>query len=68
MRVKVVAFNADGYQKVIAVFDEQQIRMTDGAVDTNDMAIISAGLGVGVSIDPKQFPEMVKFVVVCEGR
>jgi len=63
--VKIVAFNADGYQKVIATFDRQQVRTVDGRIDLDDLAICEVGSsgGVGVVIDPAKFPEMVKFVV-----
>lgn len=61
--VKIVAFNADGYQKVIATFDRQQVRMVDSRIELDDPVICETSGGVGVVIDPAKFPEMVKFVV-----
>jgi carbamate kinase len=62
--IQIVAFNVEGYQRVIARFDGQQVRMTDGRINLNDSAILEVGGGgVGVVIDPAAFPEMVKFVI-----
>lgn len=52
--IVVTAWTADGYRREIIIADEVQTRMTDGRVkDTID----------GLSIDPKDFPEMVRFTI-----
>lgn len=67
MRVVVRAFNEDGYHKDIAIMDERQLRQYDVRVDEDIQSSFSSGLvGVGASIDPTKFPEMVKFQVVIE--
>lgn len=57
MRVIIRAFNADGYHKDILVQDEKQVRMHESRVN---------GTLEGMAIDPKDFPEMVRFVVIVE--
>lgn len=67
-RVYIRAFNKEGYHKDIAILSEQQIhlienRVKDGAMDSAMSGIV----GVGVSISPADFPEVVKFEVVIKG-
>jgi hypothetical protein len=62
--VTVTAFNAEGYSKTITTLSEQQIHM-------NDMRCREPQSGeligkVGIVIDPKDFPEMDRFVVSVE--
>lgn len=58
--VTIRAYNAEGYQKDIALISEQQVHMTESRVDE---------CAFGVSIDPSKFPEMVRFeVIVRETR
>ena len=65
MRVVVRAFNKDGYHKDIIMMDDRQIRMNDARCSDNIMGSCSTGLiGVGMSIDPDDFPEMVRFEIV----
>lgn len=65
MRVIVRAWNAEGYHKDIVIMDEQQVRMTCSGVDEmTGRHMIAGPLGVGVVIDPKQFPEMIEFQVM----
>lgn len=55
--VIIRAYNADGYHKDILVLDEQQVRMHESRVKETFE---------GMSIDPSEFPEMVRFVVVVK--
>lgn len=69
MRVVIRAFNEDGYHKDIAIMDEQQIRQTDVRTKDGATGSLHSGLiGVGVTIDPSAFPEMVRFEVVIDER
>lgn len=51
----VRAFNEDGYHKDILVIDQQQCRMSE--VRIKEMVD-------GYAIDPKDFPEMVRFTII----
>lgn len=63
--VVVRAFTKDGYHKDIAMLSEQQVHMHDLRVPDSAPASMSSGLiGVGISIDPTKFPEVVKFEIV----
>lgn len=62
--VTVTAFNAEGYSKKITTLSEQQIHMTDmRAREPNSGELIGK---VGIVIDPKDFPEMDRFVISVE--
>jgi hypothetical protein len=68
-RIVVRAFNADGYHKDIAIVSERQVHMHDGRLSGEAVESCRTGLiGHGVSINPKDFPEMVLFEVVVELR
>jgi hypothetical protein len=57
MRVIIRAFAANGYHRDILVVDErQEVMRTDRVKDGWD----------GPAIDPKNFPEMVRFEVIIE--
>lgn len=64
--VTITAYNADGYSKRIASLSELQVHTAD--IRLRDVGMgESASLGnVGIVIDPKQFPEMDRFVVSVE--
>ena len=66
MRVVIRAFNSEGYHRDIVIMDEVQLRMCDVRVKDPISSLYSGLIGVGVSIDPKDFPEMVKFEVVIQ--
>jgi hypothetical protein len=57
MTVRVRAFTDGGYQKDILVFDDEQTRMTHGAVEETLE---------GIRIDPKQYPEAAYFTIVVD--
>jgi hypothetical protein len=59
VKVTVRAYNAEGYSKDLAVMSDRQVHMTDGRVD-------GSSSGIGVKIDPKEFPEMTRFEVFLE--
>lgn len=59
--VSVVAFNSDGYRKTIGTVSEQQIHQQDMRAREPNVGEISDA--VGIVIDPKEFPEMDRFVV-----
>jgi hypothetical protein len=64
--VTITAYNADGYSKRISTLSEVQVHSAD--VRLRDVGMgESASLGkVGIVVDPKQFPEMDRFVVSVE--
>lgn len=65
MRVIVRAWNAEGYHKDILIMDEQQVRMHHAGVkDQSGWHLMAGTPGVGMVIEPKQFPEMVEFQVI----
>lgn len=57
VRVVLRAYNAEGYQLDLVVMDEVQVRITNARVK---------GGVYGPLIDPKVFPEMVKFELIVE--
>lgn len=67
MFVKVVGFTKDNYHKTLATLTEQQTYMTYGDVREPGVSELTAETVCGkiaVVIDPKDFPEMDRFVVV----
>ena len=59
MEVIIRAYNTDGYYKDILVADERQVWMRESRLkDTAE----------GMSINPADFPEMVRFVVVLKEK
>jgi hypothetical protein len=66
MWVKVRAFNKDGYHKDILIVSEKQVHQHDTRIREPLGSITSGLLGPGGSIDPKDFPEMIRFEVVVE--
>ena len=65
MTVIVRAFNKDGYYKDLVIMDARQVwkhenRVIDGAPGSG----MSGLVGVGVAIDPEDFPEMTRFEIV----
>lgn len=64
MTVVIRAFNKDGYHKDIAIMDDRQVRQNDTRIRKPLSSMMSGLIGVGVRIDPSDFPEMVKFEVV----
>lgn len=59
--VKVTAFNSENYSKQIAMLSEVQIHSNDMRV--REPSGYEFNEAVGVVIDPKEFPEMDRFVV-----
>ncbi len=66
--VVIRAFNAEGYHRDLVIMDEVQVRMNHMKIKEPIDSMYSRLIGVGVSIDPKDFPEMVKFEVVIEAQ
>ncbi len=54
MRIKIVAWTKEGYSKVIADADDQQVLM-------HDLRINPPVNMAGLIVDPKNFPEMSSF-------
>lgn len=55
VQVIIRAFTKDGYHKDVIVMDETQVRQHESRVkNTTD----------GIAIDPAEFPEVVRFVVL----
>ena len=61
MRVIIRAYTSNGYHKDIVYMDDQQIRMSYTKIKE-----VCPGGNVGVSIDPKEFPEMDRFEIIVE--
>lgn len=67
MRVVIRSFSKDGYHKDIVIMSERQVHQIDSRVDERCMSSVMSGLtGVAAGIDPKAFPEMVRFEVVIQ--
>ena len=66
MRVIIRAFNQDKYHKDIVLMSDKQVHCSDSRVGEPVDSIFSGLIGVGVSIDPKKFPEINHFEVVIE--
>ena len=64
--VTVTAYNAENYSRRIASMSEVQIHSSDGRVKEPSMSEVELLGKVGVVIDPKQFPEMDRFLVSVE--
>lgn len=69
MRVIVRAFNEDGYHKDILIMDQEQVRMSDNRIGDIEESMFSGLIGIGGSVVPSLFPEMVRFeIVIKEGK
>ena len=66
--VTVTAFNKDNYSKVLARLSEEQIHSTCLLIKETNILDMNASKtwGSSVTIDPKDFPEMVRFVITVE--
>jgi len=56
-------WNAEGYHKDVAMLNEQQIVMTESRVK-EPTSLMLCGSSVSVVIDPKEFPEAVRFQIL----
>ena len=63
-KIVIRAFNKDGYHKDIMIACSKQIRMNDRRGKEPLDSMYSGLIGHGLSIDPKDFPEMTHFEVV----
>lgn len=66
--VIVRGYTAQGYHKDLVRMDEKQVRSSYvGVGEPCPEGVLAFPMGaVGVSIDPKKFPEMVRFEVLVE--
>jgi hypothetical protein len=65
--VLVRAYTKEGYHKDIARLDCKQVRSSYGGMEISlEGAMAFPNCAVGVSVDPKSFPEMVRFEVLVE--
>jgi hypothetical protein len=64
MRITIRAFNKDGYHKDLLIASETQVHMHDMKVTEPKESMYSGLIGYGGGINPKDFPEMVRFEVV----
>lgn len=62
--VTITAFNAEGYSKTITTMSDRQIHTND--MRARDPRAAESIGRVGIVIDPKEFPEMDRFVVSVE--
>lgn len=63
--VIIRAFTKDGYHKDLVRMDEEQVRMHhEGIKDPDIESMLDTHGGTGVSVDPREFPEMVRFEVL----
>ena len=58
------AWNAQGYHKDILVIDSDQVRMHHNRVKESGFRNYAGPVGVSMTIDPKEFPEMVEFQII----
>jgi len=68
--VKLIGFTKEGYHKVLASLNEDQVYMTSGnirEVGIGEFEVLTVD-GSALVIDPKDFPEMDRFVVCVERR
>jgi hypothetical protein len=64
--VTITAYNSEGYSKRICSMSDLQVHMNDARLKDPGMSE-SESLGkVGIVVDPKDFPEMDRFVVSVE--
>lgn len=66
MRVKIIAYNKLGYRLDIAGLDEEQVRMKCEGIEDISVTSLSRTTLSGVGLNPKNFPEAVKFDIVIE--
>lgn len=64
MNVTIRAFDANGYHKDIFHATEKQVWSRDSRVTEPRDSCFSGLIGFGGSVDPKDFPEMVRFEIV----
>lgn len=64
--VTIMAYNAEGYSKRICTMSDVQVHTSDLRLKDPSMSEAQSLGTVGIVVDPKQFPEMDRFVVSVE--
>lgn len=60
---KVVAFTPDDYERVIYVSSERQVHIQDSTM--RERVSLTAG-GAGLVLDPKDYPEGTRFLLITK--
>lgn len=64
--VNVYGFTRENYHKHLASLSERQVHSSTPPIKTNGWDVVETGNYIGMTIDPKDFPEMDRFVVCIQ--
>lgn len=67
MTVVIREIAEGGFSRVLATFDEQQIRTSHSSINLNDFSLIEHGpAGVGIVLDPDNYKNTSRFTIKLE--